>query len=139
MDSTSASTGAMTVGTPPKGVGLTMLDADPTQRFDLLAVVGKGGYGKVYKAYDRVTDEIVAVKIIALTDRDREDMRRIQKEIQFLSDCNHPNIVRYRGSCRQADALWIFMEYCGGGSVSDLMHATGALMPWARPALRFAC
>jgi len=87
---------------------------------------GKGGYGKVYKAYDKVTSETVAVKVIALTDRERDDLRRIQKEIQFLSDCNHPNIVRYRGSYRQVDALWIVMEYCGGGSVSDLMHATGA-------------
>lgn len=111
-------------GTPPKQ-GAAFLDADPSLRFDLLAVIGKGGYGKVYKAFDKVSNEIVGVKIIALTDRHREDMRRIQKEIQFLSDCNHPNIVRYRGSYRQLDALWIVMEYCGGGSVSDLMHATG--------------
>jgi hypothetical protein len=159
---------AAQASTPPRAAAhllAGMDNADPSTRFDLLAVIGarraphraslrcrppataaaaadapaakrrrsspappagKGGYGKVYKAYDKVTSETVAVKVIALTDRERDDLRRIQKEIQFLSDCNHPNIVRYRGSYRQVDALWIVMEYCGGGSVSDLMHATGA-------------
>jgi len=65
----------------------------------------------------------VAVKIIPLTDNDEVDS--IQKEIAILRDCNHPNIVRYFGSYRTSDALWISMEYCAGGSVSDVMHALG--------------
>lgn len=43
-------------------------------------------------------------------------------QIQFLSDCDHPNVVRYLGSFRQPDALWIVMEHCGGGSVGDLLQ-----------------
>ncbi|PRW45012.1 serine threonine- kinase hippo-like [Chlorella sorokiniana] len=40
----------------------------------------------------------------------------------MLRECNHPNIVKYYGSWRTRDALWICMEYCAGGSVSDIMH-----------------
>jgi serine/threonine-protein kinase 24/25/MST4 len=43
-----------------------------------------------------------------------------------MQECNHPNVVRYLGSLRARDALWIVMEYCGGGSASDLMHASEA-------------
>jgi serine/threonine-protein kinase 24/25/MST4 len=43
-------------------------------------------------------------------------------QIQFLSDCDHPNVVRYLGSFRLPDALWIVMEHCGGGSVGDLLQ-----------------
>jgi hypothetical protein len=48
-------------------------------------------------------------------------------QIQFLADCDHPNVVRYLGSFRQPDALWIVMEHCGGGSVGDLLQVRCAV------------
>ncbi|CAI7778985.1 unnamed protein product [Closterium sp. NIES-53] len=42
----------------------------------------------------------------------------------MLQQCNHPNVVRYHGSYQGDDFLWIVMEYCGGGSVADLMNNT---------------
>jgi serine/threonine protein kinase len=94
---------------------------DPSERFELLQPLGRGSYGSVYMARLLETGDIVAVKIIPLTDN--AEIASIQKEIAILRDCSHPNIVRYYGSCRAADALWIAMEYCAGGSVSDVMHA----------------
>ena len=93
--------------------------------YELLSPLGRGSYGSVYTARlkQSTTNEVVAVKIIPLTDSD--EVESIQKEIAILSDCNHPNVVRYYGSYRTADALWISMEYCAGGSVSDVMHALG--------------
>jgi serine/threonine protein kinase len=44
----------------------------------------------------------------------------VRKEIKIMSECNHPNIVNYFGSYFKNDNLWIVMEYCGGGSVSDI-------------------
>lgn len=81
---------------------------------------GRGSYGAVYKACVIETGEIVAIKIIPLTEQD--EMESIQKEIAMLRDCNHPNVVRYYGSWRTADSLWIAMEYCAAGSVSDIMQ-----------------
>lgn len=49
----------------------------------------------MYKALDKATNSLVAIKVIPLTEQDNEDFATIQKEIAFLSDCNHPNIVKY--------------------------------------------
>ena len=47
----------------------------------------------MYKAQVRGTQEVVAVKVIPLGDRD--EVLEIQKEIEMLKECNHPNVVRY--------------------------------------------
>ena len=57
------------------------------------AVAGRGSYGSVYKAQVRGTQEVVAVKVIPLGDKD--EVLEIQKEIEMLKECNHPNVVRY--------------------------------------------
>lgn len=58
-------------------------------------LAGKGAYGTVYKALDRTNGTSVAIKVIPLTEQDKEDFKQIQREIAFLADCNHPNVVRY--------------------------------------------
>ena len=70
------------------------------------------------------TGDIVAIKMIPLTETD--EMASVQREILMLRECDHPNIVKYYGSWRASDALWIAMEYCAGGSVSDIMVALDA-------------
>jgi serine/threonine-protein kinase 24/25/MST4 len=77
----------------------------------------------VHKARILLTGDIVAVKIIPVSEQD--EIAAIQKEIAMLRECAHPNIVQYYGSWRTRDALWICMEYCAGGSVSDVMHTRG--------------
>ncbi|KAK4793211.1 hypothetical protein SAY86_023646 [Trapa natans] len=96
---------------------------DPTIKYELLSELGKGSYGAVYKARDRRTSELVAIKVISLCEGE-EGYEEIRGEIEMLQQCNHPNVVRYLGSYQGEEYLWIVMEYCGGGSVADLMNAT---------------
>jgi serine/threonine protein kinase len=96
---------------------------DPSLKYELLNELGKGSYGAVYKARDLLTSELVAVKVISLTEGE-EGYEEIRGEIGMLQQCNHPNVVRYLGSFQGEDYLWIVMEYCGGGSVADLMNIT---------------
>ena len=56
---------------------------------------GKGAYGTVYAAIDTASGERVAIKVIPVTEQDREEFKQIQREVAFLADCNHPNVVRY--------------------------------------------
>jgi len=58
-------------------------------------VAGKGAYGTVVKARDTTTGLDVAIKVIPLTDTDPAELKTIQKEINFLSQCSHPNVVKY--------------------------------------------
>eukprot|EP00193_Tetraselmis_chui_P003626 CAMPEP_0177753396 /NCGR_PEP_ID=MMETSP0491_2-20121128/1440_1 /TAXON_ID=63592 /ORGANISM="Tetraselmis chuii, Strain PLY429" /LENGTH=314 /DNA_ID=CAMNT_0019268683 /DNA_START=121 /DNA_END=1065 /DNA_ORIENTATION=+ len=111
----------------PLGNDSTESDAEnPESRYELMEQLGEGSYGSVHKARDLVTGEVVAVKIIPLSAQEEEGFAEIQREVHVLQECNHPNVVRYLGSLRARDALWIVMEYCGGGSASDLMHASEA-------------
>ncbi|KAK7842295.1 asparagine--trna ligase [Quercus suber] len=83
----------------------------------------KGSYGVVYKARDLRTSELVAIKVISLS-QGEEGYEEICGEIEMLQQCSHPNVVHYLGSYQGEDCLWIVMEYCGGGSVADLMNVT---------------
>ncbi|KAJ3440010.1 serine/threonine-protein kinase tao [Anaeramoeba flamelloides] len=84
----------------------------------LIEELGKGSYGSVYKARQKGTGEIVAVKMISL--EEDEGLDDIKIEIEILKKCKHKNIVKYIGTYFKEETLWIVMEYCGGGSVSDL-------------------
>ncbi|XP_061989961.1 serine/threonine-protein kinase 1 [Rosa rugosa] len=96
---------------------------DPTTKYELLNELGKGSYGAVYKARDLKTSELVAIKVISLS-QGEEGYEEICGEIEMLQQCSHPNVVRYLGSYQGEEYLWIVMEYCGGGSVADLMNVT---------------
>ncbi|CAO2830194.1 unnamed protein product [Amaranthus hypochondriacus] len=96
---------------------------DPSSNYELLHELGKGSYGAVYKARDLKTSELVAIKVISLVEGE-EGYEEIRGEIEMLQQCSHPNVVRYLGSYQGEEYLWIVMEYCGGGSVADLMNVT---------------
>lgn len=95
----------------------------PEERYELQGSVGKGSYGAVYQAIDRQTGQKVAVKIVPSDGKDDAGLAELSKEIQLLKDCDHPNVVQYLDSFYHAGYLWIVMEFCGGGSVSDVMAA----------------
>ncbi|GJM96658.1 hypothetical protein PR202_ga13520 [Eleusine coracana subsp. coracana] len=78
---------------------------DPSTKYELLHELGKGSYGAVYKARDLRTQELVAVKIISLTEGE-EGYEDIRGEIEMLQQCSHPNVVRYFGSYQGEEYLW---------------------------------
>ncbi|CAA3028882.1 serine threonine- kinase dst1 [Olea europaea subsp. europaea] len=101
----------------------SVIREDPFTKYELLHELGKGSYGAVYKARDIRTSELVAIKVISLSEGE-EGYEEIRGEIEMLQQCSHPNVVRYLGSYQGEEYLWIVMEYCGGGSVADLMNVT---------------
>ena len=112
--------------------------ADCPENLDLVEKLGKGSYGSVYKAVVRETGEVVAAKRIALPRQDEEGYKAVQREISVLQECKHPNVVRYHASHKLGDRfLWIVMEYCAGGSVSDLIRVTDA--PLSEDLIRYVC
>ncbi|XP_068779716.1 mitogen-activated protein kinase kinase kinase kinase 2 isoform X2 [Struthio camelus] len=107
---------------------------DPRLRYELVQRVGAGTYGDVYKARDTETGELAAVKIVKLDLGD--DIGSLQQEVSTLRECRHPNVVAYFGSYLRNDRLWICMEYCGGGSLQEIYHATG---PLAETQIAYVC
>lgn len=93
-------------------------DEDPNNYFEILAQLGQGSYGSVFKALDRRDNKIVAIKVIEV---DNEDLTEIKKELHFLQGCKSEYIVSYKGCFRCNNKLWVVMEYCESGSILDLM------------------
>ncbi|EGC36664.1 hypothetical protein DICPUDRAFT_150832 [Dictyostelium purpureum] len=101
-------------------LGVPILPDDPGTIFHLQERLGKGSFGQVFKAVHIVDGKVVAIKIISLDDQ--EAIKDVRKEISILAECNDRNIVQYYGSYFKDHQLWIVMEYCGGGSISDLLQ-----------------
>eukprot|EP01129_Flabellula_baltica_P010714 TRINITY_DN4556_c0_g1_i2.p1 TRINITY_DN4556_c0_g1~~TRINITY_DN4556_c0_g1_i2.p1 ORF type:complete len:309 (+),score=55.96 TRINITY_DN4556_c0_g1_i2:2-928(+) len=97
---------------------------DPLLEYKLKGKIGKGSFGVVYKGITVGTSEIVAIKVISVMDKDAMD--DIKNELSILQESNHRNIVKYYKSYLRADDLWIVMEYCGGGSIGDIMDVKNA-------------
>lgn len=95
---------------------------DPRETFELAEKLGKGAFGAVYKAKTKATGEVVAIKFINIEEVDA--VNDVAKEISVLDGCDDPNIVRYLGCYKPMDEedLWIAMEYCGGGSVAEVIR-----------------
>lgn len=93
------------------------LTRPPEEVFDVLEKLGEGSYGSVYKAMHKETGQVVAIKQVPVD----TDLQEIIKEISMMQQCDSPYVVKYYGSYFKNTDLWIVMEFCGAGSVSDLM------------------
>ncbi|KAK1923555.1 kinase-like domain-containing protein [Papiliotrema laurentii] len=96
--------------------------ADPELFYVRQHRIGKGSFGEVYKGYDKRTSIPVAIKIIDLESAE-DEIDDIQQEIQILGQLDSEYVTRYHGSYLKGSHLWIIMEYCSGGSCSDLLKA----------------
>ncbi|EDN02486.1 serine/threonine-protein kinase [Histoplasma capsulatum] len=88
--------------------------------YQMLEELGSGSFGTVYKAIDKDTGEIVAIKHIDL-ESSEDDIQEIQQEIAVLATCASPYVTQYKTSFLKGYKLWIVMEYLGGGSCLDLL------------------
>lgn len=94
------------------------LTRQPEEVFDIICKLGEGSYGSVYKAIHKDSEQVVAIKQVPLD----TDLQEIIKEISIMQQCDSPYVVRYYGSYFKNTDLWIIMEYCGAGSVSDIIR-----------------
>lgn len=95
-------------------------NTNQASRYCLSKCIGRGNFGDVYQAEQKTTSKIVAIKVVNLDDSP-DDVKQIIKEIHFLSKLRHPNIIQYIESFSQDYNMYIVMEYCAGGSCSDLL------------------
>uniref|UniRef100_A0A8C2J3B9 non-specific serine/threonine protein kinase n=1 Tax=Cyprinus carpio TaxID=7962 RepID=A0A8C2J3B9_CYPCA len=102
--------------------------SDPAGIFELVEVVGNGTYGQVYKGRHVKTGQLAAIKVMDVTEEEEEE---IKAEINMLKKySHHRNIATYYGAFVKKsppghdDQLWLVMEFCGAGSVTDLVKNT---------------
>ncbi|RDW78108.1 hypothetical protein BP5796_05960 [Coleophoma crateriformis] len=117
-------------------------------KYNLLQLIGKGSFGRVYKAKDMVTAQVVAVKTIDIDESDTLNPREANAYVDFLKEVNAltalseikaRNINHVIEALPVGKSMWMITEYCAGGSVSTLMNPTrpgGLQEKWIIPILR---
>lgn len=106
---------------------LTYLSASATNvtlRWQQGQFVGGGTFGSVYAAMNLDSGHLMAVKEIRLQDPQLIPtiVAQIKDEMGVLQVLDHPNIVSYYGIEPHRDKVYIFMEYCSGGSLAGLLE-----------------
>ncbi len=91
-------------------------------RFQILELLGRGGMGEVYKAFDPTLQRMVAVKTVR-PDIDRpEYLERMMREAQACARLSHPNIVTVFEAGQANGVVYIAMEYLQGKNLSDVLE-----------------
>jgi tRNA A-37 threonylcarbamoyl transferase component Bud32 len=97
-------------------------------KFEIIAEIGEGGFGKTYLGHDSGMDRQVAIKELLheaaeVSPEDYEDYkRRFRKEAQIVSKFAHPNVVTaYSLETDDQGDLYLVLEYVDGGSLKNLI------------------
>lgn len=98
-------------------------------RYEILAELGKGGMGMVYRAHDRELGEDIAVKVVRrdLVASDRTLVDRLKSEIRLARRISHRNVVRSHDLGESNGTYFITMEYVEGITVANLLDRRGRL------------
>ena len=97
-------------------------------RYEILAVLGEGGMGTVYKAQDRELGRLVALKVIRPEMASRpEILERFKREILLASQVTHRNVLRIHDLGEAGEIKFISMHYVEGGNLKTLLEKEGPL------------
>src|ERR1051325_10695233 len=89
-------------------------------QYEVLAPIGAGGMGEVYRAHDSKLGRDVALKLLPEGyARDPERLARFKREAKLLASLNHPNIATIYGLEEANGAHFLVMEMVGGETLAD--------------------
>src|SRR3954449_1542491 len=123
----------MSEGSPPSDHGqATFARGASIGRYVVLGLVGRGGMGEVYAAYDPELDRKVAVKLLRIKPGAgvsmAEGRQRTLREAQAIARLSHPNVVVVYDVGTFKDQVFIAMEFVDGSTVTYWVKA--ASRPW---------
>ena len=91
-------------------------------------LLGQGGFGVVYRAYQHVVSREVAVKVVSPKYANQPDfIRRFESEAQVVARLEHPHIVPLYDFWREPDSTCLVMRFLRAGSLKDLIDKQGKL------------
>ncbi|MFZ0886108.1 MAG: protein kinase [Candidatus Acidiferrales bacterium] len=94
--------------------------------YEIVALLGAGGMGEVYRARDARLDRIVAIKILPTAiAADSDQLRRFEREARSASALNHPNIITIHELGQDGSTRYIAMELIEGQTLRELLRGGG--------------
>ncbi|KAJ0759772.1 putative protein kinase RLK-Pelle-CrRLK1L-1 family [Helianthus annuus] len=103
-----------------------------TDNFDESLVIGRGGFGKVYKGCINHGENLVVSAIKRLDPESSQGASEFWSEVQMLSRLRHCNIVSLIGYCTHEQEKILVYEYMPNGTLSDHLHKQGTPLSWFR-------
>ena len=92
-------------------------------KYCIEAVIGRGGFGYVYRAREQLTGELVAIKeLVPGMVNDPGMVQRFIQEARATLRLTHPNIARTFGIFQAGGTYYLAMEYLAGGSLADRLE-----------------
>ena len=101
-------------------------------RYELLSVLGSGGFGVVYKARQISTEQDVAIKVLRTDKIDANDttsLGRFEREMRLIGKIRHPNIVRLIDFGIHEALPYMVIEFVEGETLADVLTKEGGLRP----------
>jgi len=99
-------------------------------RYVVEAVVGTGGMAVVYRAYDKIRKQTVAIKVLRPEyESDSEFVRRFSREAEAASKVSHENIVNMLDVGKDGDRRYIVMEFVDGQTLKEMIRQQGRINP----------
>jgi serine/threonine protein kinase len=95
--------------------------------YELLAKLGEGGMGAVYKALHSSLEKVVALKVLPRERLHPDAIARFQREMKAVGKLDHPNIVRATDAGEAGGDHFLVMEYVDGLDLSQLLRRGGPL------------
>jgi calcium/calmodulin-dependent protein kinase I len=89
--------------------------------YNITDVLGSGSFSLVKLAENNATKEKVAVKIMEKKKMSSTRLESARMEIEIMKICQHPNIIHFIDSYENEDYIYIFMEYCEGGTFFNFL------------------
>lgn len=112
---------------PPSGASRLGTRFGP---YELRSLIGVGGMGEVYRAYDTVKDRMVAVKLLRTeVAADPSFQARFRRESRVAARLQEPHVIPVHDFGDIDGVLYIDMRLVEGGSIKDLLRTNGPLDP----------
>jgi tetratricopeptide (TPR) repeat protein len=122
---------AVAAAAAPEAPSTPEMVAAPTTRpgrYKVVAELGRGGMGIVYKAQDTVLDRAVAFKVLPDALRDNpQALKNFLREAKSAAKLNHPNIVTVFDAGEQDGRFYIAMEYVDGTTLKEILRRRGQI------------
>lgn len=99
----------------------TLLNTGSFGRFEIRELLGEGGSGAVYRAYDPLTDREIALKVPRAVLLDQSSVNRFLRESRTAGSLEHPGIVQILEAGREGNSLYIASKLVVGKSLSAII------------------
>ena len=90
--------------------------------------IGSGGYASVFLAHDKISNKLVAIKVLKYQIENKKAFNMFKQEAMTLAAISNKHIVKVYSNGVYEDNLYLVMEYVKGKSLKQLLNTNGYLL-----------